>query len=222
MGRAAMVFLSSALLAVLSAGCGSSGSSSSSSPSSSSSSSGQQTAGAATTGTGKTTTGPSVGALSAEATSAATGDIPDTQVFLTYRDPSAGYSISYPEGWTRKGAASNLTISDKNNIVHVAITKAGAATPAGVATELNRLKRSSPTLTFTAPHVIQLKSGTAVKVTYAIRSAPNPVTGKSVLLIVDRYELSKAGKRATVDLGTAKGVDNVDAYRMMINSFRWQ
>jgi hypothetical protein len=50
---------------------------------------------------------------------------------------------------------------------------------------------------------------------------PNPVTGKSVLLIVDRYELSIAGKRATVDLGTPKGVDNVDAYRMMINSFRW-
>jgi hypothetical protein len=152
----------------------------------------------------------------------ATGDIPDTQVFLTYRNPSAGYSMSYPEGWTQKGAASDVTISDKNNIVHITITSGGAATPAGVATELNRLKASNSTLTFTPPTAISLKSGQAVKVTYTTRSAPNPVTGKTVLLIVDRYELGRGGKRATVDLGTAKGVDNVDAYRRMINSFRWQ
>jgi len=48
------------------------------------------------------------------------------------------------------------------------------------------------------------------------------VTGKRVTLIVDRYVLSHAGKLATVDLGTAKGVDNVDAYKMMIASFRWR
>ena len=40
-------------------------------------------------------------------------------------------------------------------------------------------------------------------------------------LIVDRYELTRGGHIATVDLGTPKGVDNVDAYRMMIESFRW-
>ena len=36
------------------------------------------------------------------------------------------------------------------------------------------------------------------------------------------YELARGGRRATVDLGTARGVDNVDAYRMIINSFRWR
>jgi hypothetical protein len=143
-------------------------------------------------------------------------------VFLTYRNPSPGYSLSYPEGWTRKGAGGDVTFSDKNNIVHVAISTGGAPTVAGVTAELTRLKQSTPTLTFTAPRMIDLKSGPAVKATYTTQSAPNPVTGKSVLLIVDRYELSRSGQRATVDLGTPKGVDNVDAYRMMINSFRWQ
>jgi hypothetical protein len=33
--------------------------------------------------------------------------------------------------------------------------------------------------------------------------------------------LAKGGKVATVDLATPAGVDNVDAYRMMIESFRW-
>jgi hypothetical protein len=163
-----------------------------------------------------------VGALSAEAKSAATGDIPDTQVFLSFINPTSRYSISYPEGWTRKGAGNDVTFSDKNNIVHVVIAKTAPPTPAGVARELNRLKQSNPTLTFTPPMMIQVKTGRAVKATYTTQSAPNPVTGKSVLLIVDRYELSQGGRRATVDLGTQKGVDNVDAYRLMINSFRWQ
>jgi len=210
----AAIWLASALLAASAAACGSSGSSSSSS------SSAQQPAASATITSG-TTTGSSVRALSAEAQSAATGDIPDTQVFLTYRNPSAGYSISYPEGWTRKGSTSDATFSDKNNIVHIVIAKAGAPTTAGMAAELNHLKASNSTLTFTTPKTIQVKAGPAVKSTYITRSAPNQVTGKSVLLIVDRYELSSHGKRATVDLGTPKGVDNVDAYRMMINSFRW-
>ena len=47
------------------------------------------------------------------------------------------------------------------------------------------------------------------------------MTGKRVELIVDRYELAGGGRVATVDLGTPVGVDNVDAYRMMIESFRW-
>ena len=213
MVRAARLFLTSALAMAFVAGCGSSGS-----PSSSSSSV-QQPAASATTA--QTSTSSSVVPLSAEVKSAATGDIPDTQVYLTYTNPSAGYSMSYPEGWTRKGSGNDVTISDKNNIIHVVISKGGAVTTASVTTELNQLKQAAPTLTFTAPRTIQLKSGPAVKATYSTRSAPNPVTGKSVLLIVDRYQLSGHGKRATVDLGTPKGVDNVDAYRMISNSFRW-
>src|SRR2546423_6650035 len=147
------------------------------------------------------------GALSAEAQSVATGDIPDNQVFLTFRNRSAGYSISYPEGWSRKGASSDVTFSDKNNIVHILIGKAPAPSEASLRAELTKLRHSSPTLSFSAPTAIHGKAGLAIKATYTTRSAPNPVTGKRVLLIVDRYELARSGKRATVDLGTPKGVD---------------
>lgn len=191
---------------VLAAGCGSSNSSSHS------------------TGTAAKAGAPEAAgasALSAEAKSAATGDIPDNQVFLTYRSSSPGYSMLYPEGWALNGNGSDVTISDKNNIVHVVIATAGAPTVASLTAELTALKRSNPTLVSTAPTTVQLKSGPALKASYSTRSEPNPVTGKSVLLLVDRYELSKAGKRATVDLGTPQGVDNVDAYRKMIDSFRW-
>ena len=48
------------------------------------------------------------------------------------------------------------------------------------------------------------------------------MTGKSLRLTVDRYELAHGGRVAIVDLGTPVGVDNVDAYRRMIESLRWQ
>ena len=41
-------------------------------------------------------------------------------------------------------------------------------------------------------------------------------------LAVDRYYLWSSGRTAVVDLGTPVGVDNVDAYRLMIDSFRWR
>jgi hypothetical protein len=206
------IVMAAALVALLIAGCGSSSSTTSSSSS-------------GATNTHKSSAGtaaPAAGALSADATSAATGDIPDNQAFLTYRNPVEHYSMSYPEGWALKGSGRDVSFTDKNNLVHIIISTAPAPTTAAVAADLTRLKHSNPTLTFTSPATIALKSGSAVKATYTTRSAPNPVTGKSVLLIVDRYELSRAAKRATVDLGTPKGVDNVDAYRRMINSFKWQ
>jgi hypothetical protein len=148
--------------------------------------------------------------------------MPDNQAFLTYRNPVAHYSISYPEGWAQKGTGADVSFSDKNNIVHIVVGRGSAPTPSSVAAELTALKRSKPALRFTPPAPIQLRSGLAVKTTYTITSAPNPVTGKAVLLVVDRYEFASAGQRVTADLGTPKGVDNVDAYRKMINSFSWK
>jgi hypothetical protein len=159
--------------------------------------------------------------LSADTNSAATGDIPDNQVFLVFTNRASRYSMKYPEGWTQSGSSSDVTFRDKNNLVHVQVASGPAPTPAAVAAQLNALKRSNPTLSLVAPRTVTIGSSPAVKVVYTTESSPNPVTGKRVLLTVDRYELAHAGHVATVDLGTPRGVDNVDAYRMMIQSFRW-
>src|SRR3954451_10202315 len=144
-----------------------------------------------------------------EAQSAASGDIPDNQVFLTFRNTAAGYSISYPEGWARSGSARDVTFQDKNNIVHVTVGSRPAAKPSGA-------KVVSPAKPVT------LKGRKLVKTVYTTTSKPNPVTGLRAQLTVDRYELARSGRVATVDLGTPKGVDNVDAYRLMIESFKWR
>jgi hypothetical protein len=143
-------------------------------------------------------------------------------VFLVFNNGGAGYSIKYPEGWTQQGSAGDVTFKDKNNLVHIFISHGGAPTPASVTAQLDALKNTTPSLTFTSPHRMQIGSSTAIKATYSTKSAPNPVTGKRVTLMVDRYELAHNGRVAVVDLGTPVGVDNVDAYRMMIHSFAWR
>src|SRR4051794_3301602 len=73
--------------------------------------------------------GADAGALSAEARSAATGDIPDNQVFLVFRNRAGGYSVKYPEGWTQHGRGGNITFQDKNNLIHVVAAGGSGLTP---------------------------------------------------------------------------------------------
>jgi hypothetical protein len=168
--------------------------------------------------TGSAPAKPGPGALQAEANAAAAGDIPDNQVFLRFNDPGAGYSLVYPEGWAQQSSGGRVTFRDKNNIVRVVI-RPGAAPSSD---SLRRELRSTAGATIvSAPTRIVLGGRPAFKVVYSTESAPNQVTGKRVKLIVDRYYLWRHGRTAIVDLGTPVGVDNVDAYRMMIESFRW-
>jgi len=168
------------------------------------------------TDTGASGTGPD--ALQAEANSAAAGDIPDNQVFLVFRNHSAGYSMKYPEGWARQRSKDSVTFRDKNNVVRIVVTDGPPSTVASVQNDVATLPNAqlqSP------PQSMTIGGSPAIKVVYSTESTPNSVTGKRVKLVVDRYYLWKDGRVAVVDLGTPEGVDNVDAYRLMIESFRW-
>lgn len=131
-------------------------------------------------------------AAPSEAESVATGDIPDNQAFLVYTDKGAGYSIRYPEGWARTGSGADVTFREKANVIHLVVHSGKAKNPEGEKTTTTR------------------------------QSAPDPVTGKSLPLLVDTYEYEKGGKVAVLELSTPEGVDNVDAYRLISESFRWQ
>jgi hypothetical protein len=158
-----------------------------------------------------------------DAQSAATGDIPDNQAFLTFTDPSAGYSIRYPEGWTRTGGRDEVTFKDRANVIHVAVATATAPTPAAATAAVARMRSTDPTIVASGtPQRVTIDGSPVVKVTYTRLSKPDPVTGKRLPISIDRYEYAHGGKTAIVDLGTPKGVDNVDAYRMISRSFRWR
>ena len=81
-----------------------------------------------------------------EAESAATGDIPDNQVFLTFNNRPAGYSIRYPEGWARRGSAGDVTFQEKGNVIHIVVAKGGARHPHRLWLNWNAVRQSDPTV----------------------------------------------------------------------------
>ena len=215
-GRRAALAGVLSILCLLVAACGSS-----KSAAPTTSAAGTTTTAPATTNVA-TTTGQPPNALQGEAKATATGDIPDNQVYVVFNNTRAGYSIKYPEGWAQKGSGNNVTFYDKNNLVRIVVQPGGAPTLAQVSPELKALKASTPSFRFQPPQRVQINGRAAIKVVYTTESAPNPVTNKRVQLTVDRYYLAQGGKRAIVDLGSPVGVDNVDGYRLMIQSFRWK
>jgi hypothetical protein len=204
--------------ALVNAGCGSSGNASSS------------TAAATAPGTtttvaasaGKVSCGsstPSAGA--SEAASTAQGDIPDNQQFLAYRNRPGGYSISFPEGWARSGSGADVTFQDKSNTIVIKAEPGSRPTPASVLAQLKQEASADPCLHAGQPQRTTAGPNQVVKVTYTTEGQKSPVTGQRPKVTVDRYVYFKGGRVATVDLGTPVGVDNVDAYRMISQSFRW-
>ncbi len=173
---------------------------------------------AATTAATSSSSAGGPGALQAEANSAAAGDIPDNQVFLAFSNRAAGYSMKYPEGWAQQGSGDRVTFRDKNNIVRIVVGAGAAPSHASVQADVAHLGNAQIQA---GAQQMTISGKPAFKVVYITESAPNAVTGKRVKLVVDRYYLWKGGRRAVVDLGTPEGVDNVDAYRLMIESFRW-
>lgn len=158
-------------------------------------------------------------ALQAEATAAAAGDIPDNQAFIVFHNGTGGYSIKYPEGWAQQGSGSQVTIRNNNNIVRIVVERRAPPSAAAITRELANLHGAHVQI---GPQELTISGTKAFKVVYTTESASNAVTGKRVTLTVDRYYLTHAGKVAIVDLGSPVGVDNVDAYRLMIQSFRWR
>lgn len=148
------------------------------------------------------------------------GDIPDTQVFITYHGP--GFTMQVPEGWARHDLTSGATFNDKYNLIEVSAATASAAPTvasikAGPAKQLLALDRAVIIADVTA---LDLKGGRAVRIDYAINSGVNPVTNKRIRLEDVRYLVFNHGTLVTLDMAAPYGADNVDQWRLMSNSIR--
>src|SRR5438132_3579194 len=97
------------------------------------------TAAPRTTTTTPTTTQANPSGLQGEAGSSATGDIPDNQVFVVFRDAAAGFSMRYPEGWAQQGSGKQVTFRDKNNIVRIVVGPGAEPSPVAIRHQLAAL-----------------------------------------------------------------------------------
>jgi hypothetical protein len=152
------------------------------------------------------------------------GDIPDDQVFVPYSPPDRRYSLSVPEGWSRSEVGGAVVFTDKFNSIRVETVPRPAGAPdvgSARAEELPVIAATTPG--FRAGDVVAVtrKGGPAVLITYSATSPVDPVTGKTVVTSVERYEFWNGGQEGIVTLSGAEGADNVDPWRMVSDSFRW-
>jgi hypothetical protein len=151
------------------------------------------------------------------------GDIPDNQAYVEYSPPGSGYQIKVPEGWARSNVGSAVMFSDKYNTIRVELRAAAAApTVASAPSELPALASSTLGYRQGLLSSVTRTAGPAVLITYQAASPPNDVTGKSVLLDVERYEFWAHGREAIITLSGSVGSDNVDPWRIVTNSFGWK
>lgn len=151
------------------------------------------------------------------------GDIPDSQAYVRYAPPGAGFSVKVPEGWSRMQAGGAVTFTDKLNSIRLQSVAAGSVPSAAAArsAEVPRLSRAVPGLRDVRVSTVRRDAGSALRITYLAPARPDPVTGRAGTDAVERYTFFHAGRRAVLTLSGPQGADNVDPWRIVTRSLRW-
>lgn len=152
-----------------------------------------------------------------------TGDIPDTQAFVTYTSNKGHYKLVAPEGWSRTAKNGNASFVNKLDGMSVTLNNsAKALTITSVRKSVvPALKKSERAVRIGGLQGVKLPAGPAVLIKYTSNSDPNSVTGKQVRLENNAYVFYKNGKLAILRLYAPLGADNVDQWHRISNSFRW-
>ena len=151
------------------------------------------------------------------------GDIPDTQVFVTYQSSSAGYQLQVPEGWARATSGTDVSFVNKLDGVQISLMHASIA-PTARSVSTNQavaLEQSKQAVRDMCVQDLRLHNRPAVLMVYTSNSDPDPVTGKQVPLENNAYLFFQAGKLATLRLWAPLGADNVDQWKLISRSFKW-
>jgi hypothetical protein len=148
------------------------------------------------------------------------GDIPDNAVFLTFRGGQPAFGIQYVEGWQVTRLKDGVVIRDKDSSETVEIRPTADVAGTISAVDLPALGVEQG-FQLIRQDVVKVGAGSYSHLEYHILAPADPVTGKRVPSTVDRYYVPGPSALAVISLSTPDGVDNVDAFRQMIESFTW-
>ncbi len=145
-------------------------------------------------------------------------------MFVPYTPPGGSFLVRVPQGWARSAAGSAVVFTDKFNSVRIeSMPRSQAPDVASARThEVAQLQSSVPGFRAGQVTVVQRSAGPSVLITYQAKSAPDAVTGKSVTEAVERYEFWRGSQEVVLTLSAPQGADNVDPWRTVTASFRWQ
>jgi hypothetical protein len=150
------------------------------------------------------------------------GDIPDNAVFLHYKDKTNGFNVDYVEGWQVSPTTDGVAIRDKDSSEIVKIVP-GTLDVTGYLdnTDLPALQTTDG-YRFLSQDTVVVNGTPVTHVQYQQLAQPDPVTNKRVPSLVDRYYFVGSNGLGVLSMSTPKGVDNVDAFRQMAQSFTWR
>jgi hypothetical protein len=151
------------------------------------------------------------------------GDIPDNTQFVPYTSKAGGFTVTVPEGWSRKTSKDSVTFTDKLNTINVTWQAAAKAptTKSANSTEVPQLKQTQLAFRLASVKTANLPAGNSVVIDYQANSQPNAVTGKQYRLDILRYELFNNGNEIAINLLSPVGADNVDPWNTVTQGFKW-
>lgn len=152
------------------------------------------------------------------------GDIPDQQAFVSYTPPGTHVSVKVPEGWARSAAGGTVTFTDKLNSITLQVRSAATAPTMSTVTSavVPQLTTQVPAFSLGKVSTVSRAAGQAVLVTYLGDTAPDPVTNKVIRDSFERYSFWHAGTELVLTLSGPQNADNVDPWKTVTDSVRWQ
>lgn len=117
-----------------------------------------------------------------------------------------------------------MVFTDKLNRIEIASASAPSApTVQSVnSTVVPLLQQQVPKFAMGKTTSVSRQAGQAILLTYQGDSAPDAVTGKIVHSAFERYSFFQGGRQVDLTLSGPVGADNVDPWRIVTDSFRWQ
>jgi hypothetical protein len=152
------------------------------------------------------------------------GDIPDTQVYVAFTPPSGLFTVSVPEGWSRRTDGTATVFTDKLNTERIETRPLAEApnTESVSVDELPTIASSTPGYRPGMVTAVRRKTGQVILITYQGSSPPDAVTNKTATDAIERYEYWHAGTEVILTLSGPVGADNADPWRVVTDSLQWR
>jgi hypothetical protein len=163
---------------------------------------------------------PPVAVTAAPAEVSPQGDISDTVAYVPWVSADRRIRFTHPEGWSQTAIRTGVRFVSKLDSVTMTVTPGPRPSVSEVRAKVAPSFGKGRASQIVAVQAAGLPAGRAVRVTWRVNSAPDPVTGKAHRDEVVTYLLGSGGRVVRLDLSGPVGADNVDPYRIMAQSLR--
>jgi len=143
-------------------------------------------------------------------------------IFQSYSDPKLNYRILYPGGWHVSRGGGVVRMARLGNSIVIATRKSKTAPkPKGVRAAMDKQVKKKAILDLEKrPRQIELNGNHAISMVFT-KDKPATDTSPEDTLRVYRYLLFHKGHIVILSMQSPTSRDNVNAYRLIANSFHW-